>query len=343
MTEMKVKESTNIVQANFLIENRPKLTRDETRLFLTIVGAVNKDDEDFRLLQIPVSEFAELWGIESNAAYRKIKEALRGLVKKEFFIEGVNQKTGKMRFLSMSYLSSAAYEEGEGYATVEISKAFKPYLLEIKENYTRYILENVLNLTTVNAIRNYELLKQYEKLGQRSFTVEEYKKYLKIEDKYSRNTDLRVFVVEPAVSEINANTDIFVTYEFIGRGKKASIQFNISKKSEIDEQIPGQLSISEIEDPKEATFSEENPMDFFRECFERVNPAWNITDEKIEYVVSMIKDTIPYELNQTEYSLDIDTFNKLEKILKEAKAAGAKSIFGWLKFMFTETDILGRY
>ena len=120
---MRVKEHSNIVQANFLLENRPKFTKDETRLFLTIVGSVNKDDEDFKQLEIPVSEFANLWGIESNAAYRKIKEALRGLVQKEFFIEGVNQKTGKMRFLSMSYLSMATYEEGEGYATVEISRA----------------------------------------------------------------------------------------------------------------------------------------------------------------------------------------------------------------------------
>ena len=72
---MQVKENTNIVQANFLLENRPKFTLDETRLFLTIIGSINKDDENFTQLEIPVSEFAELWGVESNAAYRKIKTA----------------------------------------------------------------------------------------------------------------------------------------------------------------------------------------------------------------------------------------------------------------------------
>ena len=192
---MQVKENTNIVQANFLLENRPKFTLYETRLFLTIIGSINKDDENFTQLEIPVSEFAELWGVESNAAYRKIKTALRGLVQKEFFIEGPNPKTGKMRFLSMSYVSMATYEQGEGYATVEISQAFKPYLLELKKNYTKYILRNILKLSTVNAIRNYELMKQYEGLGKRSFTVDEYKKILRIEDKYKRNTDLRVNVI----------------------------------------------------------------------------------------------------------------------------------------------------
>lgn len=227
---MQVKGNTNIVQSNFLLENRPKLTKDETRLFITIIGAVNKDDEDFKPLEIPVMEFARLWGMEINAAYRKIKAALRSLRAKEFFVEGVNKKTGKTRFLTASYISAATYEQGEGYATVEISQMFKPYLLELQKNYTRYVLENILNLSTVNAIRNYELLKQYESLGKRSFTVEEYKKLLGIEDKYSRNTDLRVNVIEPAYKEINESTDLTIEYEIQGRGKSARIVFTIQGK-----------------------------------------------------------------------------------------------------------------
>lgn len=229
---MQVKENTNIVQSNFLLENRPKFNMDETRLFLTIIGAVNKDDENFSQLEIPVSEFADLWGVESNAAYRKIKTALRGLVQKEFFIEGDNPKTGKKRFLSMSYVSMATYEQGAGYATVEISQMFKPYLLALKKNYTKYVLKNILSLSTVNAIRNYELMKQYEGLGKRTFTVDEYKKLLCIENKYSRVTDLRVNVIEPACKEINANTDIFIEYEIVGRGQKAKVAFTIRPNKE---------------------------------------------------------------------------------------------------------------
>lgn len=242
---MIVKENTTIVQANFLIENRPRFTKDETRLYLTIIGAVNKDDTDFKSLEIPVSEFAELWGMDSSAAYRKIKTALRGLVQKEFFIEGVNNKTGKKRFLSAAYLSMAAYEEGQGYATVEIAQSFKPYLIALKEKYTQYVLENIMSLTTVNAIRNYELLKQYESLGVRIFTVEEYKKALKIEDKYSLNADLRRYVLEPAVKEINQNTDIRVDYELVGRGKKSKIRFTISQNKTVAELLASEQEVDE--------------------------------------------------------------------------------------------------
>ena len=104
---------------------------------------------------------------------------------------------------------------------------FKPYLLALKANYTKYVLENILNLSTVNAIRNYELLKQYESLGTRTFDVEEYKKILGIEKKYTLNADLKRYVLDAAVEEINRNADIFISYKFIGRGKKAKITFTI--------------------------------------------------------------------------------------------------------------------
>ena len=100
-------------------------------------------------------------------------------------------------------------------------------MLALKKNYTLYMLENLLNLSTVNSIRNYELLKQFVAVGQRIFSVEDYKCTLGIEKKYSQNTDLRMYVLDPAVKEINAYTDIRVHYEMAGRGPKAKIVFTI--------------------------------------------------------------------------------------------------------------------
>lgn len=205
---MKTNETTSIVQSNFLIENRPRMTKDETRLFLTIISMINKKDVDFKPFKIPVQEFADLWEIDKNSAYKQVKAALRGLRNKEFFIEGINPETGKIRFITTSYISSATYEQGEGYATVEISALFKPYLLELKNNYTLYILKNVLKLSSVNSIRTFELLKQYENLNSRTFTIAELKKLLGIENKYNNNNDFKRFVINPIKEEINDKTDI---------------------------------------------------------------------------------------------------------------------------------------
>lgn len=227
-------EKALIVQSNYLIENRPRMTKDETRLFLTIISIIKKDDIAFKPYKIPVQEFADLWGIENDSAYTQIKEALVGLNSKVFVIEGINPETNKMKFFSTSYLSSASYEQGQGYAEVEISEKFKPFLLEIKEQYTKYILKNIVNLRGIHSIRTYELLKQYEALELRSFLITEYKKLLAIEDKYTLNADLKKRVLEPAKEEINSNTDILIDYKINGRGKKAEIEFSIKPKKIIE-------------------------------------------------------------------------------------------------------------
>lgn len=251
---MMIKPYSDVKQANYLVENRPKMNTDETRLFLTLVASVNKNDTELNELQIPVSEFAELWGLDENGAYGRLKAALRGLRGKEFFVEGINPATGKLRFLTTSYITTAVYEEGCAYATVKISDAFKPYLLALKNQYTSYLLQNVMSLTSVNAIRNYELLKQYQSLGQRTFTVDEYKQLLKLENKYALNADLRRYVVEPAIEEINANTDIHVSYEFVGRGQRAKLRFTIETNTEpmvVRQELEGQQSFDDLEDQQQ--------------------------------------------------------------------------------------------
>lgn len=297
---MNISEKTNIVQSNYLVENRPSLSKDETRLFLTIIGAINKGDEDFKLLQIPVSEFAALWGIETKHAYQQIKDALRGLRNKEFFIEGENPQTGKQRFLSASSISAAVYEEGEGYATVEISQLFRPYLLELKEKYTVYVLQNIMNLSSVNAIRNYEILKQYQTIGKREITLLEYKRMLQIEEKYSRHIDLKRYVIEPSIKEVNEKTDIFVEYNFGGRGDKAYVIFTIQSQSayrvkHIIPEIPAKTTSSHTD---EETSQECFELEFYKEIEQfreaLTNPN-SLSHEQLDVCVTVSQTSAWYQ------------------------------------------------
>ena len=56
----------------------------------------------------------------------------------------------------------------------------KPYLLMIKEGYTKHYLAAVLNLNSSYAVRIYVLIKQYEKIGSRTVTVDEFREMLQI-------------------------------------------------------------------------------------------------------------------------------------------------------------------
>ena len=79
----------------------------------------------------------------------------------------------------------------------------------------------------------------------------EYKQLLGLDNKYSLNADLRRYVIDPAVNEINESTDLHVSYEFIGRGQRAKLKFTIQRRAAIREELEGQTTMDELEGPPE--------------------------------------------------------------------------------------------
>lgn len=227
-----VTRGTNVVQSNYLIENKPKMSLDELKMFSTLVATVNKDDQDFKNIKVKVTDVIDLWEIPQKNAYRQVKTVLAGLLDKKFPLERIRDD-GKREIQMATYISKFTYGEGDGYATVVVDPMFKPFLLDLKEKYTLYGIDDVLKLESSPAIRTYELLMQYELLGQRSFTVEDYKKKVGIADKYKgNNANLKKYVLDRVVQEISEKTQIMTRYDLAGRGEKAVITFIIIKKND---------------------------------------------------------------------------------------------------------------
>lgn len=228
-----VYKGTNVVQSNFLIENKPKMTRDAMKLFGTLIANIQKDDTELKNIKLMVSDLIKLWDMDPKNAYRQVQNALNCLLHAEFALE-VEREDGTLLMQKTTYIQKYSYGQGDGYALVQVDSMFKPYLIDLKEQYTLYALENLTNLETSNAMRIYELLMQYEGLGKRIFTVSEFKKKLGIEGKYkSNNSNLRTYVLDPAVMEISERTNILTRYILEGRGEKAKITFSVIRKADV--------------------------------------------------------------------------------------------------------------
>lgn len=307
-------ENAIVKQANYLIENRPKMTKDETRLFITIVSMIRENDEDLKPYNIPVSEFANLWEIPEDSAYQKVKAALRGLRSKEFYLEKINPKTNKLRFFSASYISSASYEQGEGFAEVEVSPAFKPYLLALGQEYTKYKLQNMIKLTGVNAIRLYELLAQYKNSwnSERKINILDFKKMLGIENKYSLNSDLVRYVIKPCVKEINEVTDLLVTYRTTGRGKKAVFLFKINEKNSISKKNDSDSNLIKVAEKALGTVDTDKTANEYI-AFLKTTVNLDGIDNKNAYLTKCIlnKDNLDNFINQITMKIEKDK-KKLE-------------------------------
>ncbi len=216
---------------NQLVEARYKLTVVEQRIFLALISLISPEDEDFKDYKIPVSTLVELIGTKHKNMYKVLNEATDRLMQRIIKIETLDE-SNKRTFKKFAFISFAEYKEGEGYFTIGIDKRLKPYLLMLKEKFTRIPLQYIFPLRSTYAIRLYELLKQYENTGFRVDYLPDLREMLGVEpEEYPRFDNFEKRVLKTAVKEINEKTDIEVSYKKKRTGRKIThIEFEIKSK-----------------------------------------------------------------------------------------------------------------
>ena len=221
-------ENNLIVKSNDLIQARYELNLNEQKIILYAVSKLDRDIENFNILNLDIRDFFKLLGT-TKERYTEIREVVRDLRKKEVII---NTDEGE---IITGWLSSIYYKKNKGIIELEFSKNLVPYLLQLKEKFTRYELKNILYLNNKHSIRIYELLKQYENIGNRTFTVDEIKEILMLKGQYERFSNFESRVLKPTMEEINDYTDLKVSYEKVKKGRAIySIRYKIELK-EIDD------------------------------------------------------------------------------------------------------------
>jgi plasmid replication initiation protein len=106
----------------------------------------------------------------------------------------------------------------------------KPYLLQLKSQFTAYNLATVLPMRSAYSIRLYELLIQYASIGSRIFDLSELRDLLGVPGTY-RLQDLRRRILDKATEEINQYGAFTVSYALVKEGRSySSVRFSIVKK-----------------------------------------------------------------------------------------------------------------
>ena len=115
----------------------------------------------------------------------------------------------------VNWFSALAFENG--VIEYRFDPALKPFLLNLKENFTPYHLSNVMNLKSNYAILTFELLAQARNQGYRNITIKEYRELLKIPDSYKNNDVLRL--IKKVQKEIRDRTNLQFNFSFKKMGK----------------------------------------------------------------------------------------------------------------------------
>ena len=222
---VKINGDLEVKKADVVVKARYKLNSLSLKFITTLISSIKKDDGVSQLYVFKVKEFKELAKLKRKDLYWAIKESLKELLEKPLYIpKGKNKDENS--FLMMNWVSSAEYKDGEGIIEFEISNKLRPYLLEAKEKFLKYRLENILPLTSSYSIRIYEILKDWYEVNSRygnktekNIKIDELRDILEIPKSYRFN-DIKRFILNKTKTDLEKHTDIIFDFEEIKTGKK---------------------------------------------------------------------------------------------------------------------------
>ncbi len=203
-----------VVKHNSLIRSRYDYTLAELRLVITIASMIKAEDEDFREYAVPAKDYAELMNADAHNVRKAVRELGEMLLSKPLKIPTPGG------FAICNWFSW--YEYKDGMINCSFHPKLKPYLLQLKEMFTKYNLENILRFKSAYSIRVYEIAKSWEARGEFSYPVEEFKEIIGAAKKYTAYYDFKRYVLERSLKEINSLSDIKLTYKEKKLGRKVT-------------------------------------------------------------------------------------------------------------------------
>ena len=219
--------NNTVVQSNLMIYANYDLSALEQKILLILISTIKKNDKELNILEFLVKDLADILQVSPELLYRDLPKLCKNIMSK---IIEIKQPNGN--WLMFNIINFAQYKSKEGRIILGINKKAEPYLLELKELFTSFKLDNALDLSGKYAIRLYQLTKGCLFKGKLTYDLNDFKKVLKIDKKktYSTFSKINEKILTPALEEINLKSDIEVSYTTKRVGRKIQyINLNLKK------------------------------------------------------------------------------------------------------------------
>jgi len=210
-------------QSHLIVNSKYAMTSNEINMVLVLLTAIDKKDEDFKDYIFTKRELEKKTDKKWDS--QQLQKTVDGLFEKPIRIRE-SEKNWK-RFNWFSY-----FEYTNGIITCRFDKALKPYLLELKERFIVSDIKHLLPMKSTYSKRMYLLLKEYSKIGHRSFNVEKLRKVLQTPKSLNLYSNFRTKVLKRAETDINKFTDLEIKLSEKKRGRKiVEITYTIRKNT----------------------------------------------------------------------------------------------------------------
>lgn len=274
-----------VFKSNALIEASYRLSLYEQRIILACIAQVRRNESltDQQLYSVSAQQIAEMTGTSLGTAYQNLKAASERLFDRRVTLHEAPNGGGAPTVRLTRWVQEVVYREAMGSISLRFSNAMIPYLSQLTEQFTHYVLSDVAKMTSAHAIRLYELLVQWRSVGHREVEVEWLRQAMQLEDRYSNIRDFKRWVIDPAVAQINEHSPISVSWDQRKTGRTVThLLFTFgpkeAKRLELDapQSSPKPKRRSKISRSKAETLA--RPGESYEELYQRLSSEYIIQD-----------------------------------------------------------------
>lgn len=226
-----------IVKDNALIMASYALSVEEQRLILACIGKAQEAKNPLKSeaieISLNVNEYAALYQVQVKHAYKALKQSSDKLFDRLILMKSEGEER-KVRWLQ----EQAVY--GSGKVKLTFSNLISKHIREIVTKPSAYRLEQATQLRTQYAIRFFEIfnmcINPETQQGFWDVSLDDIRKILKLEDSYPRWVDLKKYIIQDSVNQINENTSLRVDWEVSGKeGRQISrVKFSIFESEQLE-------------------------------------------------------------------------------------------------------------
>jgi plasmid replication initiation protein len=227
-----------IVKDNVLMNASYNLDLVEQRLILLAILEARESGKGINAndpLTVHAETYINQFGVHRNTAYQALKDACKDLFARQFSYQEKRGAKGTANIKSR-WVSQVAYIDEYAYVELIFAPAVVPLITRLEEQFTKYDIEQVSGLSSAYAVRLYELLICWRSTGKTPIIeLIDFRKRLGVlDDEYQRMYDLKKYVMELSIKQINQHTDITVSYEQHKNGRNIrGFSFKFKHKNEL--------------------------------------------------------------------------------------------------------------
>ena len=198
------------------------LNQMEFRIRYMLISLIQKDTIEFDSIDISVSEFAEYFGLKWGGEQTKnLRISIETLIESSYYVDG-----NTVHWLTPESCFS------DGNIHLKLDDSLTPYLLQLKNNFTRYNYESVAKFTSKYSYRLYEFLKSAEGMGFYKISLDDSISLLG-DNCCKTKAEFIKRVLTPALKDINTHSDICIRKRFHKPfGKTEQLWFSIRNISD---------------------------------------------------------------------------------------------------------------